>query len=98
MNQTANGGARPPSEPERSLNEMLDGDLCEAINQVEAFDLGPSTDPRTDRRRSLGDNLLIGLIVGAFFFGMGVWLDSNKEAVAHPANAPEVTIGVDPNE
>jgi hypothetical protein len=57
MNQTSNGGAHPPSEPERSLNEMLDDDLCEAIDQVEAFDLGPGTDPRTDRRRSLGSRL-----------------------------------------
>ena len=94
MNQTTNGGQPPPTEQERSLDDMLDDDLCKAIDRVEAFDQGTEA----DRWKNLGDYLLLGMIIGAFFFGAGIWLDSNKEAVAHPATPPETTIGVDPNE
>jgi len=97
MPTLSNGGQQPPREPGKTLNELLDSDVRKAIDQVEAVDLGEAPDPNKERRKNLGDNLLIGLVVSAFFFGFGVWWDSSTKVGAEPLDTPEVNIGVDPN-
>jgi len=91
MPQLTNGGHQPP--PERTLDDMLDDDVRDAIDQVEAVDLGEA--PKPDNGWKVG--IISGLIVGAFFFGLSIWWDSTAAIAAGPMKTPEVNIGVDPN-
>lgn len=87
-----NGGQQPPHEPEKTLDEMLDNDVRDAIDQVEAVDLGEAPKPENSWRVGI----ITGMIVGAFFFGLTIWWEG--PAVADDVSTPpEVNIGVDPN-
>ena len=89
------GGPRPPAEFERTLDEMLDAEVCDACNQIEALDLGEHTGRQETRAR--WETFLMGCFFLILSFGIAVWWENYNELGAEPLNAPEVTIGVDPN-
>ena len=94
MPELGNGGQQPPHEFGRSLDEKLDVDVCDAIDKVEAVELGELPKPGNE----WVVNIVTGLIVGAIFFGLTIWWDGTTEVSAGPMTPPEVTIGVDPNQ
>jgi hypothetical protein len=88
------GGPQPPTEPGRKIDDLLNADVRDACNQIEAIDLGEA--PTPDNGWRVG--IITGMIVGAFFFGLTIWWENNSEVNAEPVSAPEVNIGVDPND
>lgn len=91
------GGSGPPNEPERTLDEMLDNDVRDAIDQVEEVEEEAEDIWIVKFLKNFGEQLAIAAMIAAIFFAVGLWWNSGIEAKAGESTTPEVTIGVDPN-
>lgn len=95
MDQLNGGGHQPPAEPEISLDDLLDADVRDACDQVEAVELGEYSNKAP--KSTFWENFLMGCFFVALSFGIAVWWESEAELGAETLSTPEVNIGVDPN-
>jgi hypothetical protein len=97
-NRSSGGGQQPPTEPVRSLDEMLDADVRNAIDQAEAIEDDTLASKIIAYLKHFGEQFATALLVSAVIFGLGLWWNNSIEAETMPKEeTPEINIGVDPN-